>query len=88
MSGFIDDFLSNLYRPNVDFADLVEILIIAFVIYQFILLMQRTKAWTLLKGLIVILAFILIASIFNFTTILWIAGKSLNVAVIALVIIF
>lgn len=41
-----------------------------------------------LKGIIVILVFLIIAYIFDFTTILWIAGKVINIAIIAVVVIF
>lgn len=42
----------------------------------------------LFKGLMVILVFVMVAAVFQMTTILWLAEKTLNVGVIALVIIF
>ena len=42
----------------------------------------------LFKGIIVILIFLLIAALFQMNTILWLSGKVVNVAAIALVIIF
>lgn len=42
----------------------------------------------LLKGIIVILIFILIAALFQMSTILWLAEKTVNVAVVALAVIF
>lgn len=86
--SFFEDYLSNLYRPSFEFSDFAEILILAFFLYHIILWMKNSRAWTLLKGILVILLFALVASICNFTTILWIAAKSINVALIALVIIF
>lgn len=88
VSNFFGNYLDNIYRPNVEFSDVVEILILAFFLYHIILWMKNSRAWTLLKGILVILLFALIASVFNFTTILWIAGKSINVALIAIVVIF
>ena len=88
ISSFFGNYLDNIYRPNVEFSDVAEILILAFFLYHIILWMKNSRAWTLLKGILVILLFALIASIFNFTTILWIAGKSINVALIAIVVIF
>lgn len=49
---------------------------------------KTTRAFALLKGIIVILVFLIIAYIFDFTTILWIAGKVINIAIIAVVVIF
>ena len=88
VSSFIGDFLSNIYRPNVEFSDIAEILIIAFFLYHIILWMKTSRAWTLLKGILVIIIFALIAYLCKFTTILWIAGKTINVALIAVVVIF
>lgn len=88
VSSFIGDFLNNIYRPNVEFSDIAEILIIAFFLYHIILWMKTSRAWTLLKGILVIIIFALIAYLCKFTTILWIAGKTINVALIAVVVIF
>ncbi len=88
VSNFIGDFLNNIYRPNVEFSDIAEILIIAFFLYHIILWMKTSRAWTLLKGILVIIIFALIAYLCKFTTILWIAGKTINVALIAVVVIF
>ena len=49
---------------------------------------KTTRAFTLLKGIIVILIFLILANIFDFTTILWLAGKVFNIAIIAVVVIF
>lgn len=88
VSSFIGDFLNNIYRPNVEFSDIAEILIIAFFLYHIIVWMKTSRAWTLLKGILVIIIFALIAYLCKFTTILWIAGKTINVALIAVVVIF
>ncbi len=88
VSNFIGDFLNNIYRPNVEFSDVAEILILAFFLYHIILWMKTSRAWTLLKGILVIIIFALIAYLCKFTTILWIAGKTINVALIAVVVIF
>ena len=88
VSSFIGDFLNNIYRPNVEFSDIAVILIIAFFLYHIILWMKTSRAWTLLKGILVIIIFALIAYLCKFTTILWIAGKTINVALIAVVVIF
>ncbi len=88
LTNFLGDFLNNIYRPSVEFSDIAEIIIIAFFLYHIILWMKNSRAWTLLKGILVILIFALIAYLCKFTTILWIAGKTINVALIALVVIF
>ena len=49
---------------------------------------KNTRAWMLLRGLMVILLFVLLAALFQMNTIIWIARNTLNVLVIALVVIF
>ena len=49
---------------------------------------KNTRAWMLFKGLMVILVFVFLAAVFQMNTILWLAEKTLNVGVIALVVIF
>lgn len=49
---------------------------------------KNTKAWALLKGIIVVGLFAVVAYLLNLKTILWIAGKTISVGIIALVIIF
>ena len=88
VTNFFGDFLNNIYRPSVEFSDIAEIIIIAFFLYHIILWMKNSRAWTLLKGILVIIIFALIAYVCKFTTILWIAGKTINVALIAVVVIF
>ncbi|MCD7837198.1 MAG: diadenylate cyclase CdaA [Lachnospiraceae bacterium] len=70
-----------------DFMDVVEILIIAILLYYILVWMKSTRAWALLKGIIVICAFLLIADILNMSTILWIAKNVLSFAAIALIIV-
>lgn len=88
MNNFIRDYLVKLYIPRITWTDIIEIVIIAFVIYNVMVWIKNTKEWVLLKGIIIVVIFALIAYILNLKTILWIAGKTISVGIIALVIIF
>lgn len=88
MNNFIRDYLVKLYIPRITWTDIIEIVIIAFVIYNVMVWIKNTKAWVLLKGIIIVVIFALIAYILNLKTILLIAGKTISVGIIALVIIF
>lgn len=68
--------------------DLVEILIISFLFYHILIWVKSTRAWNLFKGIMVILVFVLVAALFQMSTILWIAENTLNVGLIAIVVIF
>ncbi len=56
-------------------------------VYQIILWIKNTRARSLLRGIVVIMAFILVAALFNMTTILWIAENALSLVVIATVVV-
>lgn len=81
-------FLSKISFPHIGVIDVVEILLIAFLTYQFMIWIKYTRAYTLLKGILTVLAFILIAYLFRMNTILWILRNMTSVLVIAVVIIF
>lgn len=74
--------------PKITTTDIVEIIIIAFLFYYMLLWIKNTRAWVLLRGLMVILLFVLLAAVFQMNTIIWIAKNTLNILLIALVIIF
>lgn len=89
ISRFLDRYVSkNMYLPDVRITDIVEIIIVAILIYQIILWIKNTKAWMLLKGILVLAVFILIAWVFHMYMILWIAKNLLPVMATASVIIF
>lgn len=90
LAEFYDQASMLLGLPDISFSpiDFIEILIIAFLFYHILLWIKSTKAWNLFKGIIVILLFVLVSAIFQMNTILWLAERSLNVGLIALVIIF
>ena len=86
--NLLQNYFVKLYIPRITWTDIIEIVIIAFVIYNVMVWIKNTKAWVLLKGIIIVVIFALIAYILNLKTILWIAGKTISVGIIALVIIF
>jgi diadenylate cyclase len=68
--------------------DIIEIMLIAFFVYQFMVWIKFTRAYTLLKGLLVIGAFLVLAYIFKMNTILWIVSKLAGALITAIVVIF
>ena len=85
----IQDFMDTYFRrmPDIRWTDIVEIIILSFVVYSILVWVKNTKAWSLLKGVIVIAIFWLIAAIFDMETILWIAENMVNIASIAIIVI-
>lgn len=84
----ISKFLDKYIPVKFVVTDAIEIIILAIAFYEIMIWIRKTKAWILLKGIVAIIAFMLIASIFHLDTILWIIKNVLSVGVLALVIIF
>ncbi len=75
------------YVVNIEIGDVLEILIIAYLVYHIMLWIKTTRAWALLKGLIVLAVFGLVAYFLNMQTILWLAENVVGYAVTALLIV-
>ncbi len=87
------EFLGRMYScvafvPKITLTNLLEIMIISFLIYEILIWVQNTRAWSLLKGGLVIIVFYLAATFLHLTTITWIINHMGQLALIALIIIF
>ncbi len=81
----VETYLSRV--SGIRWTDIAEIIIISFLLYHILVWIKNTKAWSLLKGILVIAVFILIAAYFEMNTILWIVQNMFGVAVTAIVVI-
>lgn len=72
---------------NIRWQDIVEVIIISFLLYQIMAWIKHTKVWLLMKGIIIIIAFILLALFFKMHTIIWIVEHVLSLAVTAVIVI-
>ncbi len=92
MTGFITFFnwIASVagQLPKINIRDIFEIIIIAAVIYQVIKWLQGTRAWVLFKGILVIISVAAIAMVLQLDTILWLITNTINVGLIAILIIF
>lgn len=90
MSRFAEifDSMTSMRPAEIAWTDLVEIIILAFLIYHIMLWIKTTRAWALVKGFSVILVFLLAAVVLEMDTILWIAGKIFDIGILAIVIVF
>lgn len=88
ITRFIEKYaFTDWYFPEVRITDIVEVLILTFLLYHIMVWIRNTKAWMLLKGIVVLAVFILVAAIFKMHTILYIAKNSVTVmATIAIVV--
>lgn len=88
ITQFFDTYVKGVYFPDIRIVDIVEILIVAFIVYKIMVWIKNTKAWMLLKGMIVLGIFILVAAIFRMHTILFLARASVGVLATAAVVVF
>ena len=85
----LHDYLGQWTLPNsIQWNDIVEILLIAFFVYQFMLWIRNTRAYSLLKGILTVLVFVVIAYIFEMNTILWLVTNMGGYAITAILVIF
>ena len=82
--SFADKYLAHV--PSLKVTDIVEIIIISFLVYHIMVWIKNTKAWALFKGVVFIMVFIVIAALFEMNTILWIAKNVVMYGVVALVV--
>ena len=86
--GFVEKYLVGLSMPELTITDVVEMLIIAFCIYQIIMWVKNTRAWMLVKGIIILLVFSMLAIFLQMEVILWIVKNTISVGIIAILIVF
>lgn len=75
-------------RGSVSLSNLIEIIILSVCIYYIILWFKKTKAWTLMKGIIIILMVMLLAAVLELKVISAILQSCFSVGIIAIIILF
>ena len=86
--NFINHYLYWMVPTTINATDIAEILIITFLIYEFLAWVKNTRAWVLFKGLILIIAFVLVATLLQMNTILFVFKNLISFGFIALIILF
>ena len=76
------------YLLTIQLTDILDIAIMIFVLHKVLNLVQSTKAASLLKGLFVFLAALVLSSVFKLSGINYIMSKMVEVGVLALIILF
>ena len=91
MNKFLDKISSYFdwfYFPKITLTDIIEIIILAVLIYNVMNWFRKTRAWTLVKGLMVLGFFTLLAVMLRLNTILWVIQNTISVGIIAVIILF
>ena len=88
ITDLFDKCMKTLDSLQIRKTDVVEVIILAFLLYQVLAWMKRTRAWSLLKGFWVILLFIFLAWFFRLNNILWLVQNAFSLGITVLIIVF
>ena len=86
----IQEFLTNIRNtfPSITVVDILDILLVAFVIYQVINLIRTTSAFRIAKAIVILLIVTVVTDLLNFHTINYLLERVLELGFVALVIVF
>ncbi|MFL0196124.1 diadenylate cyclase CdaA [Clostridium sp. WILCCON 0269] len=73
---------------NISITSVMDILVVAYILYKAYMLIKETRAEQLLKGIVLIIFLIPISSFFHLIMLNWILTKTLTIGVLSIVIIF
>lgn len=94
----MDEFLKSLLGwtadlgawalPTVHVTDIIDILVIAFIIYELLSWVRKTRAWILLKGIVFLMAIAAVSSLLQLNMTMWVFQTTISVGILAVIIIF
>ena len=68
--------------------DIIDIVVVDYFLYRLYLMLKNTRAATLVKGLLVLVAFMIVCRTLNLHVISWLLEKSMTVIMVALPVVF
>ncbi len=83
MERFFDNIISS-----IGLNDVIDILIISFIVYKILCFIRETRAQQLVKGLLVLVAAFFLSDILKLYALNWILRQTMTLGVIALVVVF
>jgi TIGR00159 family protein len=86
--SFFRNYVVWLTIPEFTITDFLEIVIIAYAFYHIILWIKDTRAWMLLKGMLLLGLIFLAAVILEMNVVLWVFRNAMVVGIMALLVIF
>ncbi len=85
---FVDMNLSFWSISTINATDIIDILIVTYLIYKVIVWIKETRAWSLFKGIVVVLFVSVMAYVLKLHTILWVVQNTLGVGLMAIIVLF
>lgn len=84
---FMERFFDNIIS-SIGLNDVIDILIISFIVYKILCFIRETRAQQLVKGLLVLVAAFFLSDILKLYALNWILRQTMTLGVIALVVVF
>ncbi len=84
----IRDYLGQFYFPHISWTDVLDILILAYLLYRIIFWLKDSRARTLLNGIGFVFVFLIVAYFLRLNTLLWIAQNLISVFLLAIIVLF
>lgn len=84
----IRDYLGQFYFPHISWTDVLDILILAYLLYRIIFWLKDSRARTLLNGIGFVFVFLIVAYFLHLNTLLWIAQNLISVFLLAIIVLF
>ena len=85
---FFQEYLRWLSLPTITIIDLLEIVLIAFLSYHIILWVKNTRAYSLVKGMLVLILLYVLSYVLDMTVVLWIFNRTIGIGITAVIIVF
>ncbi|MBR3040356.1 MAG: diadenylate cyclase CdaA [Lachnospiraceae bacterium] len=82
----ISEYFAAFRLPRIGVLDVIEILILAFLLYKAMVWMKNTRAWAIVKGMAIVLVFMAIAVLLDMTTIIWLAKSLFTLIALAIIV--
>lgn len=86
--SYLKTYISWKSIPVIEPTDVLEIIILAYFVYHIINYIKKTRAWVIVKGLLLIAIIWLIAMILDLSVLKYIISNTLNVGILAVIIVF
>ena len=88
LQNFIKNYFNWVSLPEINSINIIEILILTFFVYKVIGWLKNTRAWILLKGILLLLSFYMISFFMGFHVFVWVFEKTISLLFVAVIVIF
>lgn len=76
------------FLSTIKISDIIDIIIVSYLIYKVVMFFRNTRAFQLLKGIVLLLVFSQVSEFLNLNTISFILKNTLQVGLVAIVVLF